>query len=102
MASENAHVDVRIETSDPSALERIEVTLRELAPHRLEPHRDVGAILSIATEAAELTSALIVLWKQLRGRPDAAAVTVEAASGTELDLNAVDSEDQIRTFVAAA
>jgi hypothetical protein len=101
VADDNTQLDIRIGSTDPSVIGPIEAAVDQLAPTRLEQHRDVATILTVASSIVGLAKGLIELWKELKGLRQPPSVTVEAASGEQLDLNAARSEAEIHAFVAA-
>jgi hypothetical protein len=95
-------LDIRISTSDPAVLAPLETAIQDLTPRRLEEHRDVATVLTVASTAVSVSTGLITLWKELKSFRHAPPVTVEAASGAELDLHTAASEAEIHQFVADA
>jgi hypothetical protein len=93
-------VDVRIESNDPSAVEAIEQHLRDVNPRRLEETRDLATILTVSAAAVSLVKSLVELWKELRKRRTMPRVTVENASGAQLNLSDVSSEAEIEGFIS--
>jgi hypothetical protein len=100
VADHKMQLDIRIGSTDPSVIGPIEAAVDQLAPARLEQHRDIGTVLTVASSAVNLANGLIALWKELKGRRQPPSVTVEAASGEQLDLSAARSEAEIHAFVA--
>jgi hypothetical protein len=98
--SEETQIDIRIGSNDPSIVGPIKRAVQELSPRTLEQHRDIGTILVVASSAVSIVKGLIEIWKELKALHHPTPVTVESASGAQLDLNAVKSEEEIQQFVA--
>jgi D-alanine-D-alanine ligase-like ATP-grasp enzyme len=97
---QNVTVDIRIESKDPVVIQRIAASLGAVNSEQIEPHRDVETIFRVTAEVIELLAALVKLWKEVKQRPEAPKVVIEVESGSQLEINRVENEDQIKEFMS--
>ena len=74
--SDEQMLEIRIESQDPALIDEIESALAEVNAKRWEKTRDLVTVLSIASSAVALVSALLDLKDRLEKKPDAAKVYV--------------------------
>jgi hypothetical protein len=98
MTSET-RLDIRINSNDPAITEPIELVLKPLTPKKLEQHRDIGLVLTVVGPALGLADGIIALWRDLRHRRSSAIVVIEVETGATLELNRVESVEEVQDFV---
>jgi hypothetical protein len=95
-----AIVDIQIESVDPTEVGAVEEVLHSVNPRRLEETRELVTILTVTAAAISLAKSLIELWKELRERSASPQVIVESSSGTQLNLTQATSERDIEKFIS--
>jgi hypothetical protein len=92
-------VDVILGTIDADTVAPIEAELRELAPSRADPTRELVTILTVSAAAITLANKLVELWNSAHAKPQPPSITIEVESGATLNLDTVQTPDEIQRFL---